>query len=143
MILCFRTRQSSQQGNLKSKTEWTFCKKRKNTQRITSRSRSMHHDIDDDGSFSSSLYSPKSCPIRIEKYKDLDDICWSRNDKCYHAHHLIYMIQWLMKHDNLNCPMFECAVKCFFKKEKISPDWQNKLSRNVLICILNLKVTAS
>jgi len=65
--------------------------------------RSMHHGIDDDGSTSSSLYSPKSCPICIEKYKDLDDICWSRNKKCYHAYHLNCMTQWLMKHDN--CPM--------------------------------------
>ena len=59
--------------------------------------RSAHHNIDDDNnSNSSSMYSPKSCAICIQTYKDGDDICWSRNDKCHHAYHLNCMVKWLM-----------------------------------------------
>jgi len=66
--------------------------------------RSAHHNIlDDDNSNSSSMYSPKHCAICIQKYKDGDDICWSRNDKCHHVYHLNCMVEWLMRHDD--CPM--------------------------------------
>jgi RING-finger-containing ubiquitin ligase len=63
--------------------------------------RSTRHGIDD--SIQSSIYSPKSCSICMSRYKDGDEICWSRNEKCYHAFHLGCMMEWLMKHND--CPM--------------------------------------
>ena len=51
----------------------------------------------------SSMYSPKSFAICIQTYKDGDDICWSRNDKCHNEYHLNCMVKWLMSHDD--CPM--------------------------------------
>lgn len=63
--------------------------------------RSTRHGIDD--SIQSSIYSPKSCSICMCRYKEGDEICWSRNEKCYHAFHLVCMLEWLMKHND--CPM--------------------------------------
>ena len=63
--------------------------------------RSTRHGIDD--SIQSSIYSPKSCCICMAKYKHGDDICWSQNERCYHAFHLECMLEWLMKHNE--CPM--------------------------------------
>ena len=44
---------------------------------------------------SSSLYSPKTCPIRIEKHKT--------KESCHHAYHLECIKGWLINHDD--CPM--------------------------------------
>lgn len=63
--------------------------------------RSTRHGIDD--SIQSSIYSPQSCSICMSKYKQGDEICWSKNEKCYHAFHLECMLEWLMKHNE--CPM--------------------------------------
>ena len=52
---------------------------------------------------SSSLYSPKTCQICIEKYKSGDDIAWSKNEDCFHAYHLECIEDWLMSNDD--CPM--------------------------------------
>jgi len=51
----------------------------------------------------SSLYSPKSCPICLEEYKVGDEIAWSKNDQCPHAFHLDCALDWLMDHDE--CPL--------------------------------------
>ena len=51
----------------------------------------------------SSLYSPKSCPICLEEYKVGDEIAWSKNDQCPHAFHLDCIMDWLMDHDE--CPL--------------------------------------
>jgi len=50
-----------------------------------------------------SLYSPRTCPICLESYKEGDEICWSKNEKCPHAFHLDCMTEWLMENDD--CPM--------------------------------------
>mmetsp|Transcript_9958 Transcript_9958/g.18698 ORF Transcript_9958/g.18698 Transcript_9958/m.18698 type:complete len:276 (-) Transcript_9958:70-897(-) len=63
--------------------------------------RSTRHGIDD--SIQSSIYSPKSCSICMSRYKEGDEICWSRNEKCYHAFHLTCMLEWLLKHND--CPL--------------------------------------
>lgn len=47
--------------------------------------------------------SLKSCSICLENYKEDDTVCWSKNDDCLHAFHLICMTEWLM--NNNNCPM--------------------------------------
>ena len=65
--------------------------------------RSTHHGIDDSVSVDSSIYNPRSCAICMAKYEHNDDICWSKNEKCYHAFHLNCVIPWLMKHNE--CPM--------------------------------------
>lgn len=52
---------------------------------------------------SSSLYSPKSCPICLEEYKVGEEIAWSKNDQCAHAFHLDCALDWLMDHDE--CPV--------------------------------------
>ena len=52
---------------------------------------------------SSSLYSPKLCPICLEAYKVNEEIAWSKNDHCYHAFHLDCIMEWLM--ENYDCPM--------------------------------------
>ena len=52
---------------------------------------------------SSSLYSPKTCPICLIKYKTGDEIAWSKNEGCYHAYHFECIEVWLMNHDN--CPI--------------------------------------
>jgi hypothetical protein len=54
-------------------------------------------------STSTSIYSPKSCPICLEKYKENDEICWSKNEECFHAFHLECMVDWLSENDN--CPL--------------------------------------
>ncbi len=54
-------------------------------------------------SLASSLYSPKSCHICLEKYKVGDEITWSRNDQCAHVFHLDCILDWLM--DNDQCPV--------------------------------------
>lgn len=51
----------------------------------------------------STFYSPKSCPICLERYTNGDDICWSRNKKCHHAYHLDCILEWLL-HSN-ECPL--------------------------------------
>jgi hypothetical protein len=58
----------------------------------------------------SSLYSPKSCPICIEEYKVGDQIGWSRNTECHHAFHLDCILDWLM--DNDDCPMCRRDYLC-------------------------------
>lgn len=58
----------------------------------------------------SSLYLPKSCPIHIEDYKAGGDIAWSKNKNCYHAFHLDYMRNWLMKDDE--CPLCRGDYLC-------------------------------
>mmetsp|Transcript_14253 Transcript_14253/g.20896 ORF Transcript_14253/g.20896 Transcript_14253/m.20896 type:complete len:162 (-) Transcript_14253:1435-1920(-) len=53
---------------------------------------------------STSLYSPKTCTICLDNYKEKDDICWSLNKNCAHAFHLDCMMGWLMQgHDD--CPL--------------------------------------
>lgn len=54
----------------------------------------------------STFYSPKSCPICLERYKKGDEICWSQNVKCHHAYHLQCILEWLL-HSN-ECPL--CRV---------------------------------
>ena len=51
----------------------------------------------------SSLYSPKVCPICMETYEVGDDIAWSKNEGCCHAFHLDCISVWLMENDD--CPM--------------------------------------
>ena len=51
----------------------------------------------------SSLYSPKVCPICMETYKVGEEIAWSKNEDCCHAFHLDCISEWLM--DNDDCPM--------------------------------------
>ena len=51
----------------------------------------------------SSLSSPKSCPICMESYKAGDEIAWSKNEHCVHAFHLDCIVSWLMS--NNDCPM--------------------------------------
>jgi len=51
----------------------------------------------------SRYYSPKTCPICMERYKAGDDIAWSHNEDCLHAFHVDCIVQWLMTHDH--CPM--------------------------------------
>jgi len=51
----------------------------------------------------STVYSPKSCSICLEKYKIDDDICWSKRDSCPHAFHEECLTQWLMRHSR--CPL--------------------------------------
>ena len=52
---------------------------------------------------SSSLYSPRACPICLETYKAGEDVAWSHNEECFHAFHLECIVDWLMKSDE--CPM--------------------------------------
>lgn len=54
-------------------------------------------------SSSISFYSPKTCAICLETYKENDDICWSHNKNCAHAFHFHCMLGWLM--DNDDCPL--------------------------------------
>lgn len=63
----------------------------------------------------STLYSPKSCSICLESYKDGDDICWSYNEQCPHAYHLDCIMDWLMEHDD--CPL--CRQE-FLKSDDVS-----------------------
>mmetsp|Transcript_11877 Transcript_11877/g.17337 ORF Transcript_11877/g.17337 Transcript_11877/m.17337 type:complete len:135 (+) Transcript_11877:207-611(+) len=53
---------------------------------------------------STSLYSPKTCAICLENYKENDGICWSHNKKCAHAFHLDCMTGWLMTGID-DCPL--------------------------------------
>lgn len=58
-----------------------------------------------------SLYSPKTCSICIEDYKEGEDVCWSRSDDCPHVFHLPCMMDWLMK--NNDCPLCRADyLKC-------------------------------
>ena len=50
-----------------------------------------------------SLNDPKVCTICLEPYKENEEICWSKNEKCSHAFHLDCMTNWLMDHDD--CPI--------------------------------------
>ena len=52
---------------------------------------------------SANLYSPTSCPICLEPYREGDDICWSQNENCAHAYHLDCILDWLMNSDE--CPL--------------------------------------
>ena len=58
----------------------------------------------------SSLPSPKSCPICMEPYKAGDEIAWSKNEHCVHAFHLDCMMGWLMS--NNDCPMCRQDYLC-------------------------------
>jgi len=58
-----------------------------------------------------SLYSPKTCSICIEDYKEGEEVCWSRSDDCPHVFHLPCMMDWLMK--NNDCPLCRADyLKC-------------------------------
>lgn len=50
-----------------------------------------------------SLHDPKVCTICLEPYKENEEICWSKNEKCSHSFHLDCMTNWLMDHDD--CPI--------------------------------------
>ena len=50
-----------------------------------------------------SLYSPRSCTICCEDYREGDEIAWSRNEECRHAYHVECILHWLMKHND--CPL--------------------------------------
>jgi hypothetical protein len=52
---------------------------------------------------SANLYSPTSCPICLEPYREGDDICWSQNKNCAHAYHVDCILDWLMNSDE--CPL--------------------------------------
>lgn len=54
-------------------------------------------------SSTSSLYSPKSCPICLGAYEVGDEIAWSKNEQCYHVYHLDCILGWLMERSE--CPM--------------------------------------
>ena len=58
----------------------------------------------------SSLSSPKSCPICMEPYKAGDEIAWSENEHCAHAFHLDCIVGWLMS--NNDCPMCRHNYLC-------------------------------
>jgi hypothetical protein len=58
----------------------------------------------------SSLYSPKTCPICLEDYKVDDDIAWSNNEECPHAFHLDCIMGWLMENDD--CPLCRADYLC-------------------------------
>jgi len=58
----------------------------------------------------SSLYSPKTCPICLDRYKVGDEIAWSNNDLCPHAFHLDCILDWLMEHDE--CPICRRDYLC-------------------------------
>ena len=44
-------------------------------------------------------YSHTSCPICNEKYKEGDEVCWSREEACDHAFHLNCQVRILMTTD--------------------------------------------
>ena len=64
---------------------------------------------------SATLYSPKSCSICLEPYREGDDICWSQNENCYHAYHQDCILDWLMQNDD--CPL--CRADYFESKSSI------------------------
>jgi hypothetical protein len=66
----------------------------------------------------STFYSPKSCPICLERYVNGDEICWSRNEKCHHAYHLQCILEWLL-HSN-ECPL--CRVDYLNQMSEHSDD---------------------
>merc|ERR1712045_190567 len=43
------------------------------------------------------------CPICLDDFRIGDEVCWSKNEKCLHIHHLDCMMNWLMDHDD--CPL--------------------------------------
>ncbi len=51
----------------------------------------------------SAFYSTKECALCLGRYKEGDEICWSKNENCVHAFHLNCMVAWLMKNDK--CPL--------------------------------------
>mmetsp|Transcript_735 Transcript_735/g.1146 ORF Transcript_735/g.1146 Transcript_735/m.1146 type:complete len:583 (+) Transcript_735:125-1873(+) len=61
-------------------------------------------------SSTSSLYSPKSCPICMEPYREGDSLAWSKNADCPHAYHLDCIMDWLMHNDD--CPMCRGDYLC-------------------------------
>jgi len=65
---------------------------------------------------SGNLYSPKSCSICLEPYREGDDICWSQNEKCAHVYHLDCIVDWLMNSDE--CPL----CRADYLKEEGSSD---------------------
>ena len=67
------------------------------------RSTDSHHG-------SSTLYSPKSCPICCEDYAKGNDIAWSKNKECAHAFHTDCIVPWLMEHEE--CPMCRSDYIC-------------------------------
>mmetsp|Transcript_3401 Transcript_3401/g.4522 ORF Transcript_3401/g.4522 Transcript_3401/m.4522 type:complete len:352 (-) Transcript_3401:411-1466(-) len=70
----------------------------------------QHHlDIYQEDS-TSSLHSPRSCPICMELYHEGESVAWSRNEKCHHVFHLDCLMDWLMENDD--CPM--CREKYLF-----------------------------
>lgn len=59
---------------------------------------------------STTLYSPKTCPICCEDYVKGDDIAWSKNEGCCHAFHTDCIVPWLMDHEE--CPMCRSDYIC-------------------------------
>ena len=62
-----------------------------------------------------SMRSQKVCPVCIEAYKVNEDISWSKNENCYHAFHLDYIMDWLMENDY--CPM--CRWEYFLVDDNV------------------------
>jgi len=78
------------------------CKENIIAQSFRSLSSTISHNVDSKNS-TLELYSPQSCSICLEYYREGEEICWSRNKKCAHAFHLDCMLDWLQKHDD--CPL--------------------------------------
>lgn len=79
--------------------------------------RASTHGVEDDEENQSSLtYEPESCVICMQRYKNGDDICFSQNEKCFHAFHTECIVPWLMQHEN--CPM--CREGYFRRYEDVN-----------------------
>ena len=66
-------------------------------------SRWINAEAESEDEESGTLYSPKSCSICLEPYREGDDICWSQNEKCAHVYHLDCIVDWLMNSNE--CPL--------------------------------------